>query len=110
VTILASPPDGAGDPLAEALELGAGVLAAVRDGADAVVLTGGDTAAAALDALGTTGFAVLDEVEPGVPVGRLRGPFAVAAVTKAGGFGSEDALVACVRAVLEPSAVCEAPA
>jgi uncharacterized protein YgbK (DUF1537 family) len=110
VTILASPPDGAGDPLAEARALGAGVLAAVRDGADAVVLTGGDTAAAALAALGATGFAVLDEVEPGVPVGRLRGPFPVAAVTKAGGFGSEDALVACVRAVLESSVACEAPA
>ena len=78
------------------------MLAAVRAGADAVVLTGGDTAAAALHALETTGFAVLDEVEPGIPVGLLRGGHAIPAVTKAGGFGSDDALTASVAALLEP--------
>jgi uncharacterized protein YgbK (DUF1537 family) len=100
VTILASSEAGAHDPLAIAEELGTAVLAAVRAGADAVVLTGGDTAAAALNALETTGFAVLDEVEPGIPVGLLRGAFAIPAVTKAGGFGSDDALTASVTALL----------
>ena len=100
VTIVASPETGAQDPLAVAEELGTAVLAAVRAGADAVVLTGGDTAAAALNALETTGFAVLDEVEPGIPVGLLRGGHAIPAVTKAGGFGSDDALTASVAALL----------
>jgi uncharacterized protein YgbK (DUF1537 family) len=100
VTILASPDGRAHDPLAVAEELGTAVLAAVRAGADAVVLTGGDTAAAALGALETTGFAVLDEVEPGIPVGLLRGGHALPAVTKAGGFGSDDALTASVTALL----------
>jgi uncharacterized protein YgbK (DUF1537 family) len=100
VTIVASPIDAGDDPLAIARELGDEVLAAVRAGADAVVLTGGDTAAAALRALAATGFAVLDEVEPGVPLGLLRGPYPIPAVTKAGGFGGEDALVAATRALL----------
>ncbi|WP_053227195.1 four-carbon acid sugar kinase family protein [Solirubrobacter soli] len=104
VTIVASPEHGAQDPLAVAEELGTAVLAAVRAGADAVVLTGGDTAAAALNALETTGFAVLGEVEPGIPVGLLRGGHAIPAVTKAGGFGSDDALTASVAALLGAAA------
>jgi uncharacterized protein YgbK (DUF1537 family) len=102
VTIVASPEHGAHDPAAVAEELGTAVLDAVRAGADAVVLTGGDTAAAALHALETTGFAVLDEVEPGIPLGLLRGGHAIPAVTKAGGFGSDDALIASVAALLGP--------
>jgi uncharacterized protein YgbK (DUF1537 family) len=104
VTILASPEGGVFDPHAVALQLGTAVLAAVRAGADAVVLTGGDTAAAALGALETTGFAVLAEVEPGIPVGLLRGGHAIPAVTKAGGFGSDEALTASVHALLGTAA------
>jgi uncharacterized protein YgbK (DUF1537 family) len=102
VAILASP-ERAADPRAVATELGSAVLAEVRAGADGVVLTGGDTASAALGALEATGFSLLGEVEPGIPVGILRGGHDILAVTKAGGFGSDDALTASVDALLGPA-------
>ena len=42
--------------------------------------------------LGATGLRVDDELEPGVPIGRLLGPRPYRVVTKAGGFGSPDVL------------------
>jgi uncharacterized protein YgbK (DUF1537 family) len=44
-------------------------------------------------AAGVTGIDLFGEVEPGVPFGRLIGAVEVAAVTKAGAFGSDEALV-----------------
>jgi uncharacterized protein YgbK (DUF1537 family) len=99
VTIVASP-DFAADPAAVARELGSAVRAEVDAGADGVVLTGGDTAAAAIRALDATGFSLLGEVEPGIPLGVLRGGRDLAAVTKAGGFGSDEALTASVNLLL----------
>jgi uncharacterized protein YgbK (DUF1537 family) len=58
-----------------------------------LILTGGDTARAVCRHLGATGFELLAEVEPGVPLGRLVGQTGLLAVTKAGAFGSEQALV-----------------
>jgi D-threonate/D-erythronate kinase len=58
----------------------------------ALVLTGGDTAVTVARRLGATGLRVEDEVEPGVPLGRLLGARPYRVVTKAGGFGSPDAL------------------
>jgi uncharacterized protein YgbK (DUF1537 family) len=58
----------------------------------ALVLTGGDTAVTVARRLGATGLRVDDELEPGVPVGRLLGPRPYRVVTKAGGFGSPDVL------------------
>jgi uncharacterized protein YgbK (DUF1537 family) len=64
----------------------------------ALVLTGGDTAVTVARRLGATGLRVDDELEPGVPVGRLLGPSPYRVVTKAGGFGSPDVLrTACER-------------
>jgi uncharacterized protein YgbK (DUF1537 family) len=57
-----------------------------------LVLTGGDTAVSVARRLGATGLRVDDELEPGVPVGRLLGPRPYRVVTKAGGFGSRDVL------------------
>jgi D-threonate/D-erythronate kinase len=57
-----------------------------------LVLTGGETAVGIARALGATGLRVDDELEPGVPVGRLLGPRPYRVVTKAGGFGSPDVL------------------
>ena len=61
-----------------------------------LALSGGDTAFAILSALGTTGIKLEREVVPGIPHGRLIGGLAngTAVVTKAGGFGGEDALAA----------------
>ena len=68
-----------------------------------LVLSGGDTAVAVARALGAHGLVVEDEIEPGVPVGRLLGPRPLPVVTKAGGFGGPDALARACRALAGPS-------
>jgi uncharacterized protein YgbK (DUF1537 family) len=98
--------------VAKALEEGQHVLATVRQSLDdknqlapllgtlqnpairGLALSGGDTAFAILSAMGATGIKLVSEVVPGIPHGRLVGGIAnaMAVVTKAGGFGSEDAL------------------
>jgi uncharacterized protein YgbK (DUF1537 family) len=61
-----------------------------------LVMTGGDTARAVCRHLGATGVELISEVEPGVPLGRLVGRTQLLAVTKAGAFGSEQALLRAV--------------
>jgi uncharacterized protein YgbK (DUF1537 family) len=60
---------------------------------DALVLTGGDTAAGVARRLGAGGIRLEGEIEPGVPVGILIGPRPYRVVTKAGGFGEPGTLV-----------------
>jgi uncharacterized protein YgbK (DUF1537 family) len=59
-----------------------------------LVLTGGDIALSCCTALSATGFKVVKEVAPGIPVGVLKGGFCdgLPVVTKAGAFGDEEAL------------------
>ncbi len=87
------PPDyshGRGNPaLVSAL---ASLLAPAARAASALVATGGETAAALLARLGVDGIRLLDEIEPGIPLGLTLGGVSVPAVTKAGGFGNEDCL------------------
>ena len=64
-----------------------------------LVLTGGDTALAVARRLGATGLRVEDEIEAGVPIGRLLGPHPYRIVTKAGGFGSPGVLQAACEAL-----------
>ncbi|MGY4691676.1 four-carbon acid sugar kinase family protein [Salibacterium sp. K-3] len=52
-------------------------------------LTGGDTALQVMKNLGAEMFELLDEVEPGVPIGKLPDRSNMYAVTKAGNFGRE---------------------
>ncbi|MFJ9809312.1 four-carbon acid sugar kinase family protein [Streptomyces sp. NPDC101158] len=63
--------------------------------ADGLVLTGGETAAAVLGALGATGIELYDEPEPGIARGALHGPTAprLPVLVKAGGFGDDRTLV-----------------
>jgi D-threonate/D-erythronate kinase len=63
-----------------------------------LVLTGGDTAATVLRALGAEAIEIAGEVTVGVPWGILHGGLAngCVVVTKSGGFGSENALVDAV--------------
>ena len=63
----------------------------------ALFVTGGETALALLDALGATGIRLIEEVEPGVPLGLTRGAFTVPVVTKAGAFGNADTLRRCLH-------------
>jgi uncharacterized protein YgbK (DUF1537 family) len=68
------------------------MLAAPARYASALVATGGETAAALLTRLGVEGLRLVDEIEPGIPLGLTLGEVSVPAVTKAGGFGDEECL------------------
>ncbi|GIP40056.1 membrane protein [Paenibacillus sp. J31TS4] len=79
------------DRIAGALgEIAAGLIA--DKPLQGVVLTGGDTAKSVCRHGGYTGLTLLREVEAGIPLGRLVGPRPLLAVTKAGAFGTEEAL------------------
>lgn len=60
-----------------------------------LVLTGGDVARETCKALGLTGIRILGELEPGVAVGETIGGIkeGLRIVTKAGGFGNDEAIV-----------------
>ena len=60
-----------------------------------LILTGGDVAKETCEALGATGVRILKELEPGVVVGEVIGGIkeGLRIVTKAGGFGSDGAIV-----------------
>lgn len=61
---------------------------------DGLFISGGDTAAAVLDALGATGIWLHAEIQPGLVLGSLKGGGweGLAAVIKAGAFGGPDTL------------------
>lgn len=65
--------------------------------------TGGETACALLSRLGIHGIELIDEIEPGVPLGITRGAHAFPVMTKAGAFGGADTIAharARLRAML----------
>lgn len=78
----------------------AGIAGIVGDGGVRTLLgCGGETADAILGALGVGVLAVEGEILPGVPVSRMvAGGRTMRLVTKSGGFGDADALVAVVAA------------
>ncbi|MGN6742194.1 MAG: nucleotide-binding domain containing protein, partial [Amnibacterium sp.] len=82
------------DPRAAAATAAAlGALAsALASDFGALVLTGGETARAVLDALGVGRLDVVRELEPGVVLSRAPG-LPVLLVTKAGAFGDAGSLV-----------------
>jgi uncharacterized protein YgbK (DUF1537 family) len=77
--------------------LAAGAAEIVRDGQPSnLFLTGGSTARAVLDNLDATALHMAgEEVAPGIPLATINGGIAdgVTAVTKAGGFGNEQAII-----------------
>ena len=68
------------------------LLAPAAREASALVATGGETATALLARLGVQAIKLVDEIEPGVPLGLTLGEISIPAVTKAGGFGNEESL------------------
>ncbi|MFW6126564.1 MAG: four-carbon acid sugar kinase family protein [Chloroflexota bacterium] len=64
-----------------------------------LVLTGGDVARAVCEALQVDGIRMLCELQPGIAVGELvgGGQEGLKVVTKAGGFGNDDALADAIR-------------
>lgn len=77
--------------------LAVGAAEVVQDGnASNLILTGGSTARAVLDSLDATALRMAgEEVAPGIPLATVNGGVAegATAVTKAGGFGSEQAII-----------------
>jgi uncharacterized protein YgbK (DUF1537 family) len=80
----------------------AALLAPAASRVGALVATGGETARAVLGAFGIRGLRLVREIEPGVPLsmalGACANPFGsglrpIPVVTKAGAFGSHDALL-----------------
>lgn len=64
-----------------------------------LVLTGGDVAHAVCRALRARALSLIGEIAPGIPLGRIcGGPQAgLPLVTKAGGFGQEEAIITAIR-------------
>ncbi|MHA1937649.1 MAG: four-carbon acid sugar kinase family protein [Candidatus Thorarchaeota archaeon] len=58
-----------------------------------LILTGGDTAKTICMKIGGIGIELLSEVEPGIPMGCLIGVSELLIITKAGGFGTPQALI-----------------
>ena len=95
-------PGGADASAQLAQGLGAAV-AGCATSFDGLVATGGDTARRIVDALGASALDLAGEIEPGVPLGVLRGPDrSIPFATKAGGFGHPDTLLACVHRLRSP--------
>jgi uncharacterized protein YgbK (DUF1537 family) len=57
-----------------------------------IIATGGDTVYALLSKLGVHSIRLLDEVEPGMPLGQTVGAVSIPVVTKAGAFGDAHSL------------------
>jgi uncharacterized protein YgbK (DUF1537 family) len=100
LTVLTPPDDVRSNEPARRREMASRLAGDARNWMDrnrpgALFLTGGETAIAVLDALGAAGVQLTGQLEPGLALGALTaGPFdGLAVVTKAGGFGDEDALV-----------------
>jgi uncharacterized protein YgbK (DUF1537 family) len=70
-----------------------------RERWDLVGLVGGDGARAALQELGASGIRIVESLVEGIPFGFIAGGRAdgLPVFTKAGGFGSEDALVKTIQ-------------
>lgn len=86
------------------IEMGA-LTAEVLEACDVsgIFVTGGDTALGLLEALGADGSEILTEVSAGIPMMRLIGGKAsgIKMITKAGVFGSPDAITAAFRKLKE---------
>ncbi|MEU6949016.1 four-carbon acid sugar kinase family protein [Streptomyces sp. NPDC046316] len=83
-------------------DVAAVVRALTEDGlVDGLVLTGGETAVTALEALGAAGVDLVDEPEPGVARGVLLGRPRIPVLIKAGGFGDDGTLERLCRLLTE---------
>ena len=90
-------------PQAALLDLVPQVVNAIRSGAcDGLVVTGGETARRIIDAMPAVSLRVCREVMPGVPLAMVQtaaGAFPM--ITKAGGFGDDEALATCINLLTE---------
>jgi uncharacterized protein YgbK (DUF1537 family) len=98
--VLTTPADRAGDAAQVAAEFGDNVAKVLLQSEyDALILVGGDGAAAALDRLGVQTIVLHSALLPGVPLGTVLGGTAdgLRVVTRSGGFGDDAGLLDLVR-------------
>ncbi len=81
----------------------ASVAAASSELVGGLVLTGGETARAVLEAMSVSGLRLQRELQPGIPLGLTEDERRLPVAIKAGGFGDELALVACRSAMRSPA-------
>lgn len=95
---------GALDGATVSRRFAAGLAPWLSTGRRTLLLTGGETAAACLDAMGINVLRLLGEIQPGLPISvPLDFPDAPHIVTKSGGFGEPDCLARLVRGATEQS-------
>ncbi len=95
VTLLRAPRERERDPASVLRQIADDAATRLRQQSfDALIATGGDTMEAILDRLDVREFEILDELEPGFPLGRasLGGGRTLLIAMKAGGFGQDDTL------------------
>lgn len=63
-----------------------------NESVNAAFLTGGDTAYAVMRQMGASIFHLIDELEPGVPIGRTNNYSDLFVITKAGNFGTDEVM------------------
>jgi uncharacterized protein YgbK (DUF1537 family) len=73
----------------------AATLAEALEYTGALIVSGGETAAALLAQCQVHGIRLLGEIEPGLALGMTRGKVQVPIVTKPGAFGDENCLIRC---------------
>jgi uncharacterized protein YgbK (DUF1537 family) len=98
--------DGSGgrDGATVSERLAKGLVRHLSGGRRTLLLTGGETAAACLNAMGIDVLRLVGEVQPGLPVSEpLDFPDALRIVTKSGGFGDPDCLANLVRVAMDQS-------
>lgn len=83
--------EDAGDPSLTA-RLGE-ILWPCAPAVEGLILTGGDTAVSVLQAWGTSGVRLVEEIDPGVVLSETIGVRTIPVVTKAGSFGDRETLV-----------------
>ena len=89
--VFATRPDPAAIP--ELVQKLSDLIVPCASKASAIAATGGETAAALLHSLNTTGIEMITQIDPGVCLGLTTGARRVPVVTKAGAFGDERSLI-----------------
>lgn len=108
VSLLRAPRDRVSDPRDVLVHIASAAASHVQSNAtELLVATGGDTMEAILDHLNVRSFELLDELEPGFPLGRafLNGGRQVLIAMKAGGFGDAETLRRAIASVRHETTV-----
>lgn len=100
VVAITTAPGQPADPDRVAARLAEVAVGLSSQGIRAIVATGGDTAGAILSRADADSLDMLDEIVPGLPMGRIRGGMLahIPIVTKSGGFGDTHLLSVAVDA------------